>query len=102
MHFVRKLVPLAVFLAFLGVMGGATSARADVTTLSPVSTGQTITVTATYTNSVSVGASIDASGGVNGSFTAATASGGAGVQASGIGTSQIRTSPDSSGNPSDV
>jgi len=88
-------------LAFLGVIGGARPALADVTSLSPVSTGQTITLTATYTNSpAGAGASIDASGGVNGTFTAATASGGTGVQTSGIGTKQVKTSGDTSGNTS--
>src|SRR4051812_17601422 len=103
MHFVRKLVPLAAFFGLMAVIFGGTAAYADVTTLSPVSTGQTITITATYTNSpVGAVATIDASGGVNGSFTAASASGGTGVQASGIGSKQIKTSPDNSGNTADV
>lgn len=103
MHFVRKVVPLAAFFGFLAVIFGGTAAYADVTSLSPVSTGQTITITATYTNSpVGAVATIDASGGVNGNFTAATASGGTGVQASGVGSKQIKTSPDNSGNTADV
>jgi len=104
MHFVRQLLPLAVLFGILGALGGGTTpARADVTSLSPVSTGQTITITATYTNNpAGAVATINASGGVNGSFTAATASGGTGVSATGVGTKEIRTSPDTSGNVGNV
>jgi hypothetical protein len=104
MQFVRKLVPLAAFFGLLAVtFAGVSPAQADVTALSPVSTGQTITINATYSNNpAGSGASIDASGGVNGTFTAATATGGAGVQTSGIGTKQVKISPDNSGNTADV
>jgi len=102
MHFVRQLLPLAVLFGFLGALsGGATTALGNITSISPVSSGSSITVTAVYTNSpAGVGASISAAG--NGSFSAANASGGAGVQATGVGTKEIKTSPDTSGNTGNV
>jgi len=102
MHFVRQLLPLAVLFGFLGILsGGSTPALGNVTSISPVSSGSSITVTAVYTNSpAGTGASISAAG--NGSFSAANASGGAGVQATGVGTKEIKTSPDTSGNTGSV
>src|SRR5688572_8407076 len=102
MHFVRQLLPLAVLFGFLGVLsGGTTPALGNITSISPVSSGSSITVTAVYTNSpAGVGASLTAAG--NGSFSAANAAGGAGVQTSGVGSKEIKTSPDTSGNTADV
>jgi len=101
MHFVRQLLPVAVLFGFLGVLsGGISPALGNITSISPVSNGSTITITAVYTNSpAGTGASVTAAG--NGAFTAATAVG-APVQVAGIGTKEITASPDSSGNTSDV
>src|SRR5262249_5019237 len=101
MHFVRQLVPVAAFFGLLAVIFGGTAAQANVSSLSPVSNGNVITVTASYTNSpAGVGASLSAAG--NGTFSASTATGGQGVHASGNGTKEIKATPDPSGSPADV
>jgi adhesin/invasin len=98
MQFVRQLAPLVALFVILGPFGAsATPVSGNVTSISPVSNGATITITATYTNNpAGTPASISAAG--NGNFSAANATGGSGVQASGIGTKEIRTTPDTSGN----
>lgn len=102
MHFVRQLLPLVALFGFIAALSGsATPALGNITSISPVSSGSSITVTAVYTNSpAGMPASITAAG--NGSFTAANASGGAGVQMSGIGTKEVKSSADTSGNTGNV
>jgi hypothetical protein len=98
MHFVRQLLlPLAVLFAFVGALsGGADPVRGNVSNISPTAMGSTISVTATYTNSpAGTPASLSAAG--NGSFSTASATGGTGVTATGLGSKEIRTTPDTSG-----
>jgi adhesin/invasin len=102
MQLVRQLAPLAALFAVFGLLGiGATPAFGNVSSISPVSNGNTITITASYTNNpAGTGASVSAAG--NGSFSAANATGGLGVQASGLGTKEIKVTGDTSGNTGNV